>query len=206
MPFDNHSQIYMKPCQTSGKKKHRAPSPGKCLVDVGRGAKFKFQQLSGDFPLNHNKQKCKMLPNNNHEWSQKLKPAVRILVDSFRPTPISEQPLGSAPASAPRSPRHQSRPRTCCRTSPRTKKPLTSSSAKMNSMVQQVDIDLATTSMKVGSRTAENADFEFCPQKTHVSEKVDLVAVDPPATSLFFCCWGLVENCLISKKSKDPAQ
>ena len=28
------------------------------LVDVGRGAKeSKFQQLSGDFPLNHNKQK-----------------------------------------------------------------------------------------------------------------------------------------------------
>ena len=28
---------------------------------------FKFQQLSGDFPLNHNKQKCKMFPNNNHD-------------------------------------------------------------------------------------------------------------------------------------------
>ena len=31
------------------------------------GQKIKFQQLSGDFPLNHNKQKCTMAPNNNHE-------------------------------------------------------------------------------------------------------------------------------------------
>ena len=29
--------------------------------------KFKLEQFSGDFPLNHHKQKCKMLPNNNHE-------------------------------------------------------------------------------------------------------------------------------------------
>ena len=34
------------------------------LVDVGRGAKQK-KQFSGDFPLNHNKQKCKMFPNNH---------------------------------------------------------------------------------------------------------------------------------------------
>ena len=38
-----------------------------CLVDVGRGAKKnRFQQFSGDFPLNSNKQKCKIFPNNNH--------------------------------------------------------------------------------------------------------------------------------------------
>ena len=37
------------------------------LVDVGRGATIKLKQLSGDFPLNHNKQKCEMFPNNNHE-------------------------------------------------------------------------------------------------------------------------------------------
>ena len=29
--------------------------------------KSDFYQLSGDFPLNHNKQKCKMFPNNDHE-------------------------------------------------------------------------------------------------------------------------------------------
>ena len=28
---------------------------------------IKFQQLSGDIPLNHNKKKCKMSPNNNHD-------------------------------------------------------------------------------------------------------------------------------------------
>ena len=39
-----------------------------CLVDVGRGAKHICLKLSGDFPLNHNEQKCKMCPNNNHEW------------------------------------------------------------------------------------------------------------------------------------------
>ena len=37
------------------------------LVDVGRGAKNHFLAVQWlDFPLNHNKQKCKMFPNNNH--------------------------------------------------------------------------------------------------------------------------------------------
>ena len=29
-----------------------------------------------DFPLNHNEQKCKMFPNNNHEWGPLLGPAL----------------------------------------------------------------------------------------------------------------------------------
>ena len=42
---------------------------GNYLVDVGLGEqKNKFWQLSGDFPLNHSKQKCKMLPNNHHDY------------------------------------------------------------------------------------------------------------------------------------------
>ena len=36
------------------------------LVDVEGEQRFKFQKLSVDSPLNHNKQKCKMYPNNNH--------------------------------------------------------------------------------------------------------------------------------------------
>ena len=52
------------------------PSPGRAWkkstgrnalgnVDVGRGATKICYQVSGDFPLNHNKQKCKMFPNDN---------------------------------------------------------------------------------------------------------------------------------------------
>ena len=41
------------------------------LVDVGRRAKAVFLQLSGNFPLNHSKQKCEMFPDNNHVEGQR---------------------------------------------------------------------------------------------------------------------------------------
>ena len=45
----------------------RVPHTKQNLLDVGRGAFF-FKQLSGDFPLNHNKATCKMIPNDNHAF------------------------------------------------------------------------------------------------------------------------------------------
>ena len=54
-------------------RRHRGPPARVCaafsgfLVDVGRGAKNKCWQPSGDSPRNHNKKKQrKMFPNNNH--------------------------------------------------------------------------------------------------------------------------------------------
>ena len=63
----NHSKCAVackRPCQQGSGRLHSAS-----LVDVGRGAKFNFQQLSGDFHLNHNKQKCKLFPNNHASHS-----------------------------------------------------------------------------------------------------------------------------------------
>ena len=42
------------------------------LVDVGRGEKK--EQLSGDFPPNHSKQKCKMFPNNLRDQQNMIEP------------------------------------------------------------------------------------------------------------------------------------
>ena len=52
----------------------------------------KQKQLSGDFPLNHNNQKCKMFPNNNQEEAKEFVSPMRTL----------GAPLGRAARLAPR--------------------------------------------------------------------------------------------------------
>ena len=50
---------------------------GLLLLDGAREQKFKFWQLSGDFPLSHNKQKCKMIPNKNSAFNGRPNPSMR---------------------------------------------------------------------------------------------------------------------------------
>ena len=49
---------------------HVKISNSKTWLTLEGEPKFDYLQLCGDFPLNHNKQKCKMFPNNHHEESK----------------------------------------------------------------------------------------------------------------------------------------
>ena len=72
LPLGLRSRIFrLAPCSglISPLGQHKAKQALPWLTLKGEQT-FKFEQSSGDFPLNHKKQKCKMFPNNNHVTSQ----------------------------------------------------------------------------------------------------------------------------------------